>query len=46
MYDEGGIDLLLTICKKCIGHEETVRMACQVLRVITAANGILKGVSL
>ena len=46
MYEEGGIDLLLIVCKKCIGNEETVRMACQVLRVITAADGFLKGVSL
>ena len=45
MYEEGGIDLLLNVCKKCIGNEETVRMACQVLRVITAADGCHMGVS-
>lgn len=41
MYDEKGIDLLLSISKRCIASEDTVRMTCQVLRVITAANGLL-----
>ena len=40
MYDEKGIDLLLSISKRCIASEDTVRMTCQVLRVITAANGL------
>ena len=39
MYEEKGIDLLLSISKRCIASEDTVRMTCQVLRVIIAANG-------
>ena len=40
VYNEGGIHLLFTIGKACIANEETVRMVCQVLRVIASANGI------
>lgn len=41
VYNEGGIHLLFTIGKACIANEETVRMVCQVLRVIASANGMI-----